>query len=69
MAPAPRIDCRTATRWLSAAFEPGLPGDRRQALQFHLRHCHACATLRDQLQLLRATALPGGTPGADGRPH
>ena len=65
----PRIPCRTASRWLSAAFEPGLTESRREALQAHLRHCVACATLHHQLQVLRASALPGVAPGTDGRPH
>lgn len=63
------IDCRTAARWVSAVLDQELPDDRRRALQAHLQHCRACASLRDQLKLLRACSLPGATPNADGHPH
>ena len=58
----PALTCRAACALLSAELESALQPRDRAALLAHLRQCAHCVTCRNQLQLLRETALQGREP-------
>jgi len=50
------VDCREASRLLSAAFERELSGEERIALRRHLDECLMCVNFEAQLDFLREAA-------------
>lgn len=60
MAASEEVNCREASRLLSAACERPLAGDELKALQFHLGQCLMCRNFESQLQVLhKASKLFG----------
>jgi predicted anti-sigma-YlaC factor YlaD len=53
---ADKVDCRAASRLLSAAFERVLSAEELQALQVHLDRCLMCRNFESQLKFLHRAA-------------
>ena len=49
---ADSVDCRAASRLLSAAYERKLTGDESRALTYHLDRCFMCRNFDSQLKFL-----------------
>jgi hypothetical protein len=53
---AARVDCRAASRLLSAACERPLSAEEQAALQLHLDRCLMCRNFESQLKFLHRAA-------------
>jgi len=51
-----KVDCRKASRLLSAAYDRELDADEAEALQYHLGRCLMCRNFESQLRFLRKAA-------------
>ena len=51
-----KVNCREASRLLSAACERALDAGETEALQFHLGRCLMCRNFESQLKFLRKAA-------------
>ena len=49
----PTIDCKEASRLLSADMDKTMPSADRARLRYHLVLCEACRNINDQFDLLR----------------
>ncbi|HSS29305.1 MAG TPA: hypothetical protein VLL50_15255 [Usitatibacter sp.] len=54
--PGSTVDCRAASRLLSAAYERKLTDDESKALTFHLDRCFMCRNFDSQLKFLHAAS-------------
>ena len=54
--PDSTVDCRAASRLLSAAYERKLSGDESKALTYHLDRCFMCRNFDSQLKFLHAAS-------------
>ena len=50
------VDCRAASKLLSAAYERKLSADESQALTYHLDRCLMCRNFDSQLRFLHSAA-------------
>ena len=53
---ADSVDCRRASRLLSAAYERKLSPDESKALTYHLDRCLMCRNFDSQLKFLHAAS-------------
>jgi hypothetical protein len=53
---ADSVDCRAASRLLSAAYERKLSADESRALTYHLDRCFMCRNFDSQLKFLHAAS-------------
>jgi len=54
--PAETVDCRAASRLLSAAYERKLSEEESKALTYHLDRCFMCRNFDSQLKFLHAAS-------------
>lgn len=54
--PGDPVDCREASRLLSAAYERKLTADESRALTYHLDRCFMCRNFDSQLKFLHAAS-------------
>ena len=50
------VNCREASRLLSAACDRALDREEQQALEYHLGRCAMCRDFESQLKILRRAA-------------
>jgi hypothetical protein len=53
---AGKVDCREASRLLSAAYDRSLTQAEAQSLEYHLGRCLMCRNFDSQLKFLRRAA-------------
>ena len=54
--PGDSVDCRAASRLLSAAYERKLSNAESEALTYHLDRCFMCRNFDSQLKFLHAAS-------------
>ena len=54
--PGSAVDCREASRLLSAAYERKLSPEETKALTYHLDRCFMCRNFDSQLKFLHAAS-------------
>jgi predicted anti-sigma-YlaC factor YlaD len=65
------INCKQASRLLSAEMDGRLTGTQRAALRLHLALCSACTNVKAQFEFLRRAlrAYAGSAPRDDDAPR